>query len=130
MLKEGSQVLKTNRRQVMHTNELLNAVLSDLSDLKAVNIIPLDVRQITSITDYMVIASGNSSRHVRAIADNLIHKMKERFIQPFSIEGDTDDEWVLVDLGDIVVHIMQPRTRDYYNLEKLWNTNQQLKASA
>ncbi|MBS0287086.1 MAG: ribosome silencing factor [Proteobacteria bacterium] len=114
----------------MHTNELLNAVLSDLSDLKAVNIIPLDVRQITSITDYMVIASGNSSRHVRAIADNLIHKMKERFIQPFSIEGDTDDEWVLVDLGDIVVHIMQPRTRDYYNLEKLWNTNQQLKASA
>ncbi len=114
----------------MHTNELLDLVLDDLSDLKAVSITPLDVRQITSITDYMVIASGNSSRHVRAIADNLIHKMKERTISP-SIEGDTEDEWVLVDLGDIVVHIMQPRTRDYYNLEKLWtDPNQYYKASA
>ncbi len=114
----------------MHINELLHSVLNDLSDLKAVNITPLDVRQITSITDYMVIASGNSSRHVRAIADNLIHKMKERSLQPFSIEGDTEDEWVLVDLGDVVVHIMQPRTRDFYNLEKLWtDCNHHLKAS-
>jgi len=115
----------------MNTNELLNAVLDDLSDLKAVNITPLDVRHITSITDYMVIASGTSSKHVRSIADNLIHKMKERTIQPFGIEGDTEDEWVLVDLGDIVVHIMHPRTRDYYNLEKLWATsNQKLTAMA
>ncbi len=109
----------------MNTNELLNAVLNDLSDLKAVHVTPLDVRHITSITDYMVIASGTSSRHVRSIADNLIHKMKERTIQPFGIEGDTDDEWVLVDFGDVVVHIMQPRTRDFYNLEKLWTTSHQ-----
>lgn len=106
----------------MQTNELLNAVLNDLSDLKALNVNPLDVRHLTSITDYMVIASGTSSRHVHSIADNLIHKMKERAITPNGIENDSDDEWVLVDLGDVVVHIMQPRTRDYYNLEKLWTT--------
>ncbi len=129
-MQEGARVLKNNRRPTMHTNELLNSVLNDLSDLKAFNISPLDVRQITSITDYMVIASGNSSRHVRAIADNLVHKMKERSLLPFSIEGDTEDEWVLVDLGDVVVHIMQPRTRDFYNLEKLWvDCSQHLKAS-
>jgi ribosome-associated protein len=104
----------------MQTKELLNAVLNDLNDLKAVNVTPLDVRHITSITDYMVIASGNSSRHVRSIADNLIHKMKERHNCPCGIEGDAEDEWVLVDFGDVVVHIMQPRTRDFYNLEKLW----------
>lgn len=115
----------------MHTKEILNSILNDLSDFKAVNVTPLDVRQITSITDYMVIASGNSSRHVRAIADNLIHKMKERSFSPLSIEGDTEDEWVLVDFGDVVVHIMQPRTRDFYNLEKLWtHCSHHLKASA
>lgn len=107
----------------MQTKELLNAVLKDLSDLKAINVHPLDVHHITSITDYMVIATGNSSRHVRAIAENLIRHMKERHVPPFSIEGDSDNEWVLVDLGDVVVHIMQPRTRDFYNLEKLWSSS-------
>ena len=104
----------------MQINELLNYVLHDLDDLKAINISPLDVHLSTSITDYMVIASGNSGRHVHAIADNLIRKMKERLIAPFGIEGDANNEWVLVDLGDVVVHIMQPQTRDYYSLEKLW----------
>jgi ribosome-associated protein len=114
----------------MQTKEILNAILNDLDDLKAVHITPLDVRDITSITDYMVIASGNSSRHVRAIADNLIHKMKSRLSYQFNIEGDSDDEWVLVDFGDVVVHIMQPRTRDFYNLEKLWTTHVPSAASA
>ena len=106
----------------MRTEDLLNCTLHDLSDLKALNIRPIDVRKLTPLTDYMVIATGNSSRHVRAIAENLIRHMKSRQICPGSIETDNDDEWVLVDLGIIVVHIMQQRTRDFYNLEKLWST--------
>lgn len=105
----------------MQTNELLKNVLNDLSDLKAIHVVPLDVHQISSVTDYMVIASGSSSRHVRAIANNLIEHMKNRQISPLGIEGDLNDEWVLVDLGDVVVHIMQPHTRDFYQLEKLWS---------
>ncbi len=104
----------------MQKNDLLKVVLNDLSDLKASNVIPLDVHQSTPLTDYMVIATGNSSRHVKAIAENLVHKMKERHQSPFNVEGDLENEWVLVDLGDVVVHIMQQRTREFYHLEKLW----------
>ncbi len=104
----------------MKKNDLLKVVLNDLDDLKAANVIPLDVHQATPLTDYMVIATGNSSRHVKAIADNLVHKMKDRHQCLYSVEGDLENEWVLVDLGDVVVHIMQQRTRDFYHLEKLW----------
>ncbi|MCS5707875.1 ribosome silencing factor [Candidatus Berkiella cookevillensis] len=104
----------------MRTEDLLHCTLNDLSDLKAVNVRPIDVRKITPLADYMVIATGNSSRHVRSIAENLITHMKGRMVCPGGIEGDKDDEWVLVDLGDVIVHIMQQRTRDFYNLEKLW----------
>lgn len=114
----------------MQTKELLNAVLTDLDDLKALHVCPLDVHQLTSLTDYMVIASGSSSRHVRAIAENLVEKMRARTIIPLGIEGDASDEWVLVDLGDIVVHIMQPRTRDFYQLEKLWSPMLQQNSAA
>lgn len=105
----------------MQTKELLQAVINDLSDLKAIQVVPLDVRPISSVTDYMVIASGSSSRHVRAIADNLIEQMRDRNISPLGVEGDANNEWVLVDLGNVVVHIMQPQTRDFYQLEKLWS---------
>lgn len=105
----------------MQKKALLETVLNDLSDLKAIHVVPLDVHQLTSITDYMVIASGSSSRHVGAIAEHLVEHMKERDIIPLGIEADLNNEWVLVDLGDIVVHIMQPQTRDFYQLEKLWS---------
>lgn len=108
----------------MQKNDLLKVVINDLNDLKAANVIPLDVHQATPLTDYMVIATGNSSRHVKAIADNLVHKMKDRHQCLYSIEGDLENEWVLVDLGDVVVHIMQQRTRDFYHLEKLWTPHQ------
>lgn len=106
----------------MQTQDLLNCTLHDLSDLKAVNVQPMNVSELTPLADYMVIATGNSSRHVRSIAENLVRQMKQRHVQPGHIETDKDDEWVLVDLGDVVVHIMQQRTRDFYNLEKLWST--------
>ncbi len=114
----------------MQKNDLLKVVLNDLSDLKAVNVIPLDVHLTTPLTDYMVIATGNSSRHVKAIAENLVHKMKDRHQCLFSVEGDHENEWVLVDLGDVVVHIMQQRTRDFYHLEKLWTSHRAIAASA
>lgn len=109
----------------MQTKELLNTILTDLGDLKAIDIQPLDVRRITPLTDFMVVASGNSSRHVNAIAQNLVRKMKERQIRPRGVEGDKEQEWVLVDLGAVVVHIMQPRTREFYQLEKLWAIQEQ-----
>lgn len=104
----------------MHTKALLNNTLNVLSDLKAVNILPLDVHKMTSITEYMIIATGTSSRHVCAIADNLVHKLKMQGMDFCRIEGDENAEWVLVDLGDVVVHIMQAKARDFYQLEKLW----------
>lgn len=100
--------------------EMLNLVLKDLSDLKAVNVTSLDITSFTPLADYMVIATGNSSRHVHSLSQNLVRKMKERHQDPVGIEGDLDDEWVLVDLGDVIIHLMQPRTRDFYNLERLW----------
>ncbi|HET9843894.1 MAG TPA: ribosome silencing factor [Gammaproteobacteria bacterium] len=104
----------------MTPKQLLDLVLVDLDDLKAVNISPLDVRNMTPIADFLVIATGNSSRHVASLCENLVRKMKARNITPLGVQGDKDEEWVLLDLGDVVVHIMQPRIRDFYNLEKLW----------
>lgn len=104
----------------MKTQELLRVILDNLDDFKAVNVTPLDVRQITSVTEYMIISTGTSGRHVRAIAENLIDKMKIHHINPLGIESDTENEWVLVDYGDVVVHIMQAKARDFYQLEKLW----------
>jgi ribosome-associated protein len=122
--------IEIGKRYDMQKNDLLKVVLNDLCDLKAVNVIPLDVHLTTPLTDYMVIATGNSSRHVKAIAENLVHKMKDRHQSPFSVEGDHENEWVLVDLGDVVVHIMQQRTRDFYHLEKLWTPHHAIAASA
>jgi ribosome-associated protein len=104
----------------MAEESLQNTVLNALDDLKARDVAVLDVRGLTSIADSMVIASGTSDRHVRSLAENLIEKCKEGGHRPLGVEGLRDGEWVLVDLHDIVVHVMLPRVRDFYNLEKLW----------
>ncbi len=92
-----------------------------LEDLKAINTVCLDVRHLTSITDAMIITSGRSDRHVRAIADALIERCKEAGIRPLGVEGMESSEWVLVDFADAIVHVMLPKTREFYEIEKLWD---------
>lgn len=104
----------------MTQESLQNTVLGALEDLKARDVIVMDVRGLTNIADSMVIASGTSDRHVRSIAENVVEKCKESGQRPLGVEGLKDGEWVLVDLQDVVVHVMLPRVRDFYNLEKLW----------
>ena len=92
-----------------------------LEDIKAFDIISIDVRKLTSVADFMIIASASSSRQTRALARNVEEKMKEINIEVIGIEGEEEGSWVLVDIGDIIVHIMTPPTRAYYNLEELWS---------
>lgn len=99
---------------------LAQVVLAALEDMKAVNVKAMDVRGITDITDMMVVASGTSDRHVKSIADRVVQRCKEAGYRPFGIEGERDGEWVLLDLNDVVVHVMLPRVREFYALEKLW----------
>jgi len=100
--------------------QMQDLVLEAVNDLKALEPVVLDVRGKTGITDLMVVVSGNSSRHVRSIADNVAEMARERGIQPLGMEGTETAEWVLVDLGDAVVHVMLPKVRDLYRLERIW----------
>ena len=92
-----------------------------LEEHKAENVIKLDVKDKSSVTDTMIIASGRSTRHVKSIADNVIKKLKKIKVKPLGIEGYTKSEWVLIDFGDVLVHVMHPDAREFYSLEKLWD---------
>jgi len=110
--------------------ELRKLVLSSLEDFKAIDIQEIDVSAQNSLTDLFVLASGNSSRHVQSMAENLVIKAKAAGHPPLGIEGEKEGEWVLVDLNDIIVHLMQPKTRAFYNLEKLWEAGAMRRSSA
>jgi ribosome-associated protein len=114
----------TTRKRLRPVEErvspLQQAVSSALEDMKAVNVRVLDVRGLTDIADTMIIASGNSDRHVRSIAERVVEKAKAAGFRPLGTEGARDGEWVLVDLQDILVHVMLPRVREFYGLERLW----------
>jgi ribosome silencing factor RsfS/YbeB/iojap len=99
---------------------LERVVLDALADMKAVDVKAMDVRGITDITDMMVVASGTSDRHVKSIADRVLQRCKEAGFRPYGVEGERDGEWVLLDLNDLVLHVMLPRVREFYALEKLW----------
>ena len=99
---------------------LLRAIHAAVGELKAKDVIEIDVRGRTSVCDYMVIASGTSTRHVKSIAEEVVRHAKRLDCQPLGIEGEREAEWVLVDLGDVVVHVMLPRVREFYALERLW----------
>jgi ribosome-associated protein len=111
----GTPTLATLRRRV----------LAALDELKARDIREIDVRGRTSIADLLIIASGTSSRHVKSIADEVVKYAKRAGMLPLGVEGETEAEWVLVDLGDIIVHVMLPRIREFYGLERLWTVGDQ-----
>ena len=105
---------------MLELEELKTLVIESIEDVKGINLCVLDVKGKTSVTDVMIIVSGNTSRQVRAIANSVIMDVKKAGHPPLGAEGEEYGEWALVDLGDIIVHIMQPSIRDFYNLEKLW----------
>jgi len=105
----------------MTDTELTDLVLDALDDLKAVDPKLVDVRGLSSVMDFLVVASGNSARHVKSLAENVVLKAKGVGCPPIGVEGENPAEWVLVDLGDVVVHVMQPATRSFYDLERLWS---------
>ncbi len=105
------------------TNKLLDIIIAALEELKAKDIVTLDVTSLSSVMDTLVIASGTSSRQIKALANNVTVKAKEQGLKPIGTEGTDQAEWVLVDFGDIIVHIMTPATRDFYDLEGLWQAH-------
>ncbi len=102
------------------TQQLVDLAQQALDDLKAKDVLTLDVRPLTSLADVMIIASGTSSRHVKSLADNVVKLVKEAGLKPLGMEGERDGDWVLIDLAGVIVHVMQPATRAFYDLERLW----------
>jgi ribosome-associated protein len=109
---------------------LVKLVAAALDDMKAVNVKIIDVRKATDVADCMVIASGTSDRHVRSIADRVVERTRAGGFRPMGLEGERDGEWVLVDLNDVIVHVMLPRVREFYGLESLWEPAPALKLKA
>ncbi len=105
----------------MKSEQLCTLIVAALEDVKAQEITVLDVRDMTAVTDYMIVASGTSNRHVKALAETVAEKAKAAGHRPIGIEGEEGGEWVLLDLHDALVHVMLPKVREFYNLEKLWS---------
>lgn len=114
----------------MNTETLITHITKTLDDNKAQDIRTIDVSRLTDVTDHMIICSGTSSRHVNSLADKVQRASREQNTKPLSIQGEETNEWILIDLGDIVVHVMQAEVRDFYNLEKLWSMTEEVRQQA
>lgn len=112
---------------MMKPEEIRDMAVAVLDDMKGVDIVTMDVHSLTSITDYMIICTGRSTRHVRALGESVVMKAKEMKISTVRMEGEKESEWVLVDLGDVVVHVMLAATRSFYSLEDLWEPVKELR---
>jgi ribosome-associated protein len=110
-----------NRKATKAKLSLKTVVVDALADMKALEVKVLDVRGLTDIADFMVIASGTSDRHVRSVAQRVVERTKEAGFRPHGVEGQHDSDWVLIDLSEMIVHVMLPRVREFYGLEKLWD---------
>jgi ribosome-associated protein len=109
------------KKTTQSTDALTKIAIAALEDMKAVNVKVLDVRKLTDVTDTMIVATGTSDRHVKSIADRLVERCQQAGRRPYGVEGEREGEWVLVDLQDLIVHVMLPRIREFYGLEKLWD---------
>ena len=103
------------------TISLKNKIIESLEDIKAVNPVAINVKNISSLTDFMIIASGTSNRHITAISEKVIDGLKQNKIKELKVEGQGDNDWVLVDVGDVIVHLMSSEAREFYDLESLWD---------
>jgi len=113
-----------NQANAMDAEKLNQLIISALDDLKAVNTVTMNVSHLTDVMDYLVITSGTSNRHVKSLANNVSMEAKKQGVRPLGVEGGDAGEWVLVDFGDVVVHVMLPATRDFYDLERLWTSTE------
>lgn len=111
----------------MKTEQIQQIALDALNDLKAIDITVIDVRDLTTIADTMIICTGRSNRHVKSLAENVAKHAKEQHISHVKMEGQKEGEWVIVDLADVIVHVMLPTTRSFYNLEDLWEPVKELR---
>ncbi len=119
-----------SEKDLLDPQELRDLAVTVLEDAKAQDIQVIDLSERSSFADYMVIASGTSSRQVKAMAERLVQRAKAQGIRPLGVEGADSADWVLVDLADVIVHVMQPQTRAFYNLEKLWSAPPATRAQA
>lgn len=113
----------------MQAKKMQQLISEALVDAKGQDIRVLDVRRVTDFTDYMIIVTGNSNRHVVSMADRVLDKLREHGLRPIGVEGEALGDWVLIDFGDVVTHVMRPQARDFYNLEKLWGDSRAVSAA-
>ena len=107
----------------MIASKLRDLVFSSLDELKALDPVSINVKKISSFTDYMMIATGNSNRHIQALSEKVLSNLKENKIDLLGIEGQGEEGWILIDVGDVVLHLMSDRTRNFYDLESLWDSD-------